>query len=149
MNAVPARQRGAAAGMRATFTNSGTVISIGVFFSLMVAGLANSLPGTLYQGPRFARRARMGSPRQISNLPPVSSLFGALLGYNPMASLLPASVLEALPVAQANILTGKTFFRPHRRTIPAGLTIVFVAAALMAVGAAIASWLRGGSSSSR
>ena len=40
MNAVPARQRGAASGMRATFQNAGFVLSIGLFFSLMIAGLA-------------------------------------------------------------------------------------------------------------
>ena len=144
MNAVPARQRGAAAGMRATFVNTGTVVSIGVFFSLMVAGLASSLPTTLYQG-LISHDVPDAVARQVANLPPVSSLFGALLGYNPMASLLPANVLAALPAAQASILTGKTFF-PNLIAGPFqdGLTVVFVAAALMSVGAAVASWLRGG-----
>ncbi len=82
---------------------------------------------------------------QISHLPPVSSLFAALLGYNPMASLLPASVLSALPPGQAAILTGKDFF-PQLISGPfqQGLTVVFVAAAGMALVAAAASVLRGG-----
>ncbi len=50
MNSVPAQQRGVAAGMRATFQNSATVLSIGVFFSLMIAGLSASLPATLFRG---------------------------------------------------------------------------------------------------
>jgi MFS family permease len=144
MNAVPARQRGAASGMRATFQNSGTVISIGVFFSLMVAGLAGSLPNTLYSG-LVANSVPEAVARSVANLPPVSSLFGALLGYNPMASLLPPQVLASLPAAQATILTGKTFF-PNLIAAPfqQGLTVVFVSAAVMSVGAGIASWLRGG-----
>ena len=104
MNSVPARQRGAAAGMRATFQNSGMVVSIGVFFTLMIAGLAASLPGTLYRG-LLAHGVPAAVATQVAHLPPVASLFAALLGYNPMASLLPASVLHALPASQAAILT--------------------------------------------
>jgi MFS family permease len=144
MSSVPARQRGAAAGMRTTFQNTGTVVSIGVFFSLMIAGLAASLPGTLYGG-LTAHAVPAAVATQISHLPPVASLFAALLGYNPMATLLPASVLHALPAAQAAILTGKEFF-PQLISVPfgQGLAIVFIAAALMSVVAAWASWLRGG-----
>jgi MFS family permease len=143
MNSVPARQRGAAAGMRATFVNAGTVISIGVFFSLMIAGLASSLPTTLYNG-LIAHDVPAAVARQVAALPPVSSLFGALLGYNPMASLLPAQVLASIPPDQAAILTGKTFF-PDLISGPfhQGLTVVFVAAAIMALAGALASWLRG------
>ncbi len=144
MNSVPARQRGAAAGMRTTFQNTGMVVSIGVFFSLMIAGLAASLPGTLYRG-LVAHDVPAAVAAQISHLPPVASLFAALLGYNPMATLLPASVLHALPAAQAQVLTGKEFF-PGLISAPLqhGLAIVFIAAALMAVVAAWASWMRGG-----
>ncbi len=144
MNSVPARQRGAAAGMRTTFQNTGMVVSIGVFFSLMIAGLAASLPGTLYRG-LVAHDVPAAIAAQISHLPPVASLFAALLGYNPMATLLPASVLHALPAAQAQVLTGKEFF-PGLISAPLqhGLAIVFIAAALMAVVAAWASWMRGG-----
>ena len=144
MNSVPARQRGAASGIRAVFMNSGFVVSIGVFFSLMIAGLASALPATLYRG-LITNGVPAAVATQVSHLPPVSSLFGALLGYNPMASLLPASVLQALPPAQAAVLTGKTFF-PQLISAPfqQGLTVVFVAATVMTLAAALASWLRGG-----
>ena len=144
MSSVPARQRGAAAGMRTTFQNTGMVVSIGVFFSLMIAGLAASLPGTLYRG-LTAHGVPAAVASQISHLPPVASLFAALLGYNPMATLLPASVLHTLPASQVQILTSKEFF-PGLIAAPfgQGLVVVFVAAALMALVAAWASWLRGG-----
>jgi MFS family permease len=144
MNSVPARQRGAASGMRAVFANSGFVVSIGVFFSLMIAGLAGSLPSTLYAG-LVAHDVPTAVATQLSRLPPVSSLFAALLGYNPVATLLPPAVLHALPAGQAAILTGKDFF-PQLISGPfqQGLTIVFATAAMMAVIAAGASALRGG-----
>ena len=144
MNSVPAGQRGAASGMRAVFANAGFVVSIGLFFSLMIGGLAGSLPSTLYAG-LVAHDVPASVATQISRLPPVSSLFAALLGYNPMASLLPPTVLHALPPDQAAILTGKDFF-PQLISGPfqQGLTIVFVTAAGMAVIAAAASALRGG-----
>ena len=50
MSSVPAHHRGAASGMRSTFQNSGMSLSIGVFFSLMIAGLASTLPRTLTTG---------------------------------------------------------------------------------------------------
>jgi len=144
MNSVPAGQRGAASGMRAVFANAGFVVSIGLFFSLMIGGLAGSLPATLYAG-LVAHDVPTSVATQISRLPPVSSLFAALLGYNPMASLLPSTVLHALPPDQAAILTGKDFF-PQLISGPfqQGLTVVFVTAASMAVIAAAASALRGG-----
>ncbi len=62
MSSVPARHRGAASGMRSTFQNSGTALSIGVFFSLMIAGLASTLPTTLTSGLQPAGRAGRGGP---------------------------------------------------------------------------------------
>jgi hypothetical protein len=130
--------------MRATFQNSATVLSIGIFFSLMIAGLSASLPTTLYQG-LVVHDVPAAIAHQIASLPPTASLFGALLGYNPVATLLPAQVLHALPPAQAAILTGKAFF-PTLISSPfkQGIGVVFTAAATMALVAAGASWLRGG-----
>jgi len=144
MNSVPARQRGAAAGMRATFQNSATVVSIGLFFTLMIEGLAAPLPAALGRG-LVAHGVPASVAAQLAHLPPVASLFAALLGYNPMATLLPAGVLQALPPGQAAILTGKAFF-PGLIAGPfgQGLGVVFLAAALMSLVAAWASWLRGG-----
>jgi MFS family permease len=143
MNSVPAHQRGASSGMRATFQNSGMVLSIGLFFSLMIAGLAASLPATMYAG-LLANGVPAATATQISHLPPVGSLFAAFLGYNPMRTLLGPDVLSALPHSQAAYLTGKEFF-PQLISQPFknGLIIVFTASALMCLVAAWASWRRG------
>jgi MFS family permease len=144
MNAVPARARGAASGMRATFQNAGMVLSIGVFFSLMIIGLASAMPTTMYRG-LVAQGVPVGAATVLSHLPPVGSLFAAFLGYNPMKTLLGPKVLGALPPGKAAYLTGKTFF-PNLIQGPFkhGLVIVFGAAVLMSLIAAAASWLRGG-----
>jgi MFS family permease len=142
MSSVPANMRGAASGMRATFQNAGQVLSIGVFFSLMVAGLASSLPTTLSTG-----LTAQGVPAQtadtIAQLPPVGTLFAAFLGYNPIGELLGPQVLGALPPANAAKLTGLEFF-PRLISGPFhdGLVIVFWLAIAMAVIGALASLLR-------
>ena len=145
MSSVPARQRGAASGMRSTFQNSGTALSIGVFFSLMIAGLASSLPETLTSGLQ-----RQGVPHavahQIGTLPPVSSLFASVLGVNPVQHLLSAAhALSPLPAAARQVLTGREFF-PSLISGPFhhGLVVVFGVAAALAGLAALASLLRGG-----
>ncbi len=145
MGSVPAARRGAASGMRSTFQNSGTALSIGVFFSLMIAGLAGSLPATLTSGLQ-----QQGVPHaiahQVGTLPPVSSLFAALLGVNPLAHLLaPSGVLASLPRASQQLLTGREFF-PNLISGPFqhGLVVVFSVAAVLSVVAALASLLRGG-----
>ena len=86
--ACPARQRGAASGMRATFLNAGSSLSIGIFFSLMIVGLAGTLPGSAEFRTDSAGRSGGTSPTRSANLPPVGSLFAAFLGYNPIAELL-------------------------------------------------------------
>ncbi|WP_037066201.1 MFS transporter [Pseudonocardia acaciae] len=147
MGSVPARRRGAASGMRATFQNGGTAVSIGVFFSLMIAGLASTLPTTLADGLH-----RLGVPeetaRQVGALPPVSSLFAAMLGENPVEHLLGGTgALAALPPASQQVLTGTRFF-PQLISEPFhhGLVIVFTVAAGLSLVAAAASLLRGGGS---
>jgi MFS family permease len=144
MNAVPARQRGAASGMRATFQNAGFVLSIGLFFSLMIAGLAARLPATLYSG-LTANGVPPAAAERIANLPPVGSLFAAFLGFNPIRTLLGPAGLEHLSPAQAANLTGTSFFpRLIAEPFKHGLAIVFLAALVMSLVAAAASWLRGG-----
>jgi MFS family permease len=144
MSAVPARHRGSASGMRSTFQNSGMALSIGIFFSLMIAGLASSLPRTLTSG-LTAQGVPASVATQVSHLPPVSTMFAALLGYNPVRNLLaPSGVLAKLPPHSAAVLTGKQFF-PHLISAPFhhGLVIVFTAAAIMSVTGAVVSMLRG------
>jgi MFS family permease len=145
MSSVPARQRGVASGMRSTFQNSGTALSIGAFFSLMIIGLAASLPQALTNGLQ-SRGVPHGIAHHVATLPPVSSLFAALLGVNPVQHLLaPSGVLAKLPVASQRVLTGREFF-PHLISGPFhhGLVVVFAVAAALAMLAAFASLLRGG-----
>ena len=145
MSSVPARHRGAASGMRSTFQNSGTALSIGAFFSLMIAGLAATLPKTLTSGLQ-----QHGVPhpiaQHIGSLPPVSSLFAAVLGVNPVQHLLQAAgVLSTLPAAASQVLTGREFFpRVISGPVHHGLVVVFSVAAALAALAALASLLRGG-----
>jgi MFS family permease len=145
MNSVPAKQRGAASGMLATFQNSGFVLSIGVFFSLMIAGLAATLPKTLTSG-LTAQGVPAGLAHQIASLPPVGSLFAAFLGYNPVKQLLtPTGILARLPPRNVSALTGKAFF-PQLISQPFhhGLVIVFSTAIAVLLVAAAASAFRGG-----
>ena len=144
MSSVPAYHRGAASGMRSTFQNSGGSLSIGVFFSLMIAGLANTLPKALTSG-LTAQGVPLAQAVAIAHLPPVSTVFAAMLGYNPVQNLLaPTGLLRTLPAKNVATLTGRKFF-PTLISGPFhhGLMIVFTAAALMAVCGAAVSWMRG------
>jgi MFS family permease len=144
MGSVPARDRGSASGMRSTFQNSGTALSIGVVFTLMIAGLSGSLPSTL-SGALVKVGVPSGVARQVATLPPVSSLFASVLGVNPIQHLLaPSGVLSKLPAASQAALTGRTFF-PSLLSGPfhSGLIVVFSASAALSVLAGLASLLRG------
>jgi len=144
MGSVLPGERGVVSGMRATFQNSGTALSIGVFFSLMVVGLAHSLPTALTSGLQD-----QGVPHavasQVAVLPPVSTLFAAVLGVNPLEHLLaPSGVLAHLPPENAATITGREFF-PDLISGPfhQGLTVVFGVSVILAVLAGIASLARG------
>ena len=144
MSSVPAYHRGAASGMRSTFQNSGMSLSIGVFFSLLIVGLANTLPRTLTAG-LTAQGVPLATATSIAHLPPVSTVFSAMLGYNPVQTMLaPTGLLHTLPAHNVAVLTGKQFF-PNLISGPFhhGLMIVFIAAAIMSVLGAIVSLLRG------
>jgi MFS family permease len=144
MNSLPANQRGAGAGMAATFNASAQVLSIGIFFTLMILGLAATLPGTLYHG-LVAQGVPAVTATRVSHLPPVGSLFAAFLGYNPIQTLLGAGALHHLSSTQVGFLTGRSFF-PHLISGPfgRGLTKAFDFAAIVCVFGAVASLLRGG-----
>jgi len=144
MNSVPARERGQASGMRATTTNAGQVLSIGVFFSLMLAGLAATLPHSMEAG-LLAQHVPADVAAKVANMPPVASLFAAFLGYNPMGELIPHSVLASLPPQNVAVLTGKEFF-PGLMSAPFkhGLIFAFTFSAILYLIAAFASW-KGGS----
>ena len=144
MSSVPANQRGVASGMRATFQNSGMSISIGIFFSLLIAGLHAKLPRVLTAG-LHSHGVPLPVAQHIGSLPPVSTVFAAFLGYNPIQTLLaPTGVLPTLRSSDLSTLTGRQFF-PHLISSPFhhGLVIVFLAAAIMGAVAAVVSLMRG------
>jgi MFS family permease len=140
MNAVPTQERGQASGVRATAMNAGQVLSIGVFFSLMLAGLAASLPQSMEAG-LLAEHVPAVIASQVAATPPVASLFAAFLGYNPMGELIPVSVLHALPADSVATLTGHSFF-PQLMAAPFkhGLMLAFSFSAALNALAAAASW---------
>jgi hypothetical protein len=143
MNSLPPERRGVGAGMSATFQNSAMVLSIGIFFTLIILGLAASLPATLSHG-LVAQGVPAADAAKLAALPPVSIMFAALLGYNPIQMLL-GSALSKLPASHAAYLTGHTFF-PSLISAPFhhGLDIAFDFAIIACLIAAVASLLRGG-----
>lgn len=143
MNAVPAEQRGATSGMRATLTQISFMFSIIIFFTILVIGFGSVLPATLYKG-LVSQSVPANAAHAISELPPTSALFAALLGYNPMQTMLPQNVSSSIPKANLSVITGTGFF-PDLIAQPFddGMHSVLMVAAVMAGVAAIASALRG------
>jgi EmrB/QacA subfamily drug resistance transporter len=143
MNSVPARYRGVASGIRVTFQNVGMPLSIGLFFTLMIVGLNQTVPPALYSG-FTVNGVPAAVARHLASLPPISYLFASFLGYNPVATLL-GPLLNQLPAADAARLTGRTFFpslisNPFQHALVLVLTFSTVASLV----AAAASALRGG-----
>ncbi len=144
MNSLPPQHRGAGSGMNTTFQNSAQVLSIGIFFSLMIAGLSSTLSGNLLHG-LLAHGVPADAARAAARLPAVSTLFAAFLGYDPVQHLIGAHQLSQLPAAQQHALTGRSFFpglisAPFRAGLHAALDFAIVASLF----AAAASWMRGG-----
>ncbi len=144
MNSLPPGDRGAGGGMNQTFQNSAQVVSIGVFFTLMIVGLAGTLPAAVSSGLE-AHGVAAAAAQQAAHRPPVSILFAAFLGYNPIQHLAGAHALATLPAAQQAVLTGRSFFPqlisgPFRN----GLHATFIFAIVACLMAAAASLLRGG-----
>jgi hypothetical protein len=144
MNSLPPQHRGAGSGMNSTFQNSAQVLSIGIFFTLMIVGLSSSLPAAMYHG-LVAQGVPTGVADRVAHLPPVSTLFAAFLGYNPMQHLLGGTVLAHLPAGHRALITGRSFF-PTLISVPfrEGLHAAFDFAIVACLVAAAASWMRGG-----
>jgi MFS family permease len=144
MNSLPAADRGAGGGMNQTFQNSAQVLSIGIFFTLLIVGLASSLPVALSNGLQ-AHGVSAAAAHQASQAPPISVLFAAFLGYNPVQHLVGAGALSALPQHAHAALTGAGFF-PNLISGPFrdGLDVAFVFAIVACLVAAAASMRRGG-----
>jgi MFS family permease len=143
MNSLPPADRGAGGGMNQTFQNSAQVLSVGIFFTLMIIGLAANLPHTMASGLE-AHGVSAQAAQRAAHLPPVSILFAAFLGYNPIQHLLGGSVLSHLPAHTQTLLTGRSFF-PHLISGPfrAGLHEALAFALVASLVAAVASWSRG------
>jgi MFS family permease len=144
MTSLPAEHRGAGGAMNQTFQNSAQVLSVGIFFTLMIVGLSATLPETLASGLQ-ANGVPAATAHAVSQLPPVSILFAAFLGYNPVQHLVDPAVLGALPAHSQAVLTGHTFF-PTLISAPFrdGLHAAFAFAMVACLIAAAASSLRGG-----
>jgi hypothetical protein len=143
MNSLPPGDRGAGGGMNQTFQNSAQVLSVGIFFTLMIIGLSATLPHTMASGLE-AHGVSAHAAEHAANLPPVSILFAAFLGYNPIQHLLGSSVVSQLPAHTQAILTGRSFF-PQLISGPfrTGLHEAFAFAVVACLIAAVASWSRG------
>ncbi len=145
MNSLPAGDRGAGGGMNQTFQNSAQVLSVGIFFTLMILGLAAQLPHAMATGLE-SHGVPHAVAGHVAQLPPVSILFAAFLGYNPIQHLVGPAVLSHLPGAGQVLLTGRSFF-PHLISAPfrSGLHAAFAFAIVACLVAAVASWSRGAS----
>ena len=143
MNSLPPQHRGGGGGMQMTFQNSAQVLSIGIFFTLVIVGLSASLPGVLDHG-LVAQGVPAVEAARVAHLPPIEILFAAFLGYNPMAHLLPATVLGTLPQAAVARLTSQGFFAGLiSGPFGSGLHVAFDLALALCLVAAAASWSRG------
>ena len=144
MNSLPPQDRGAGGAMNQTFQNSAQVLSIGIFFTLMIIGLASTLPATMSAGLE-AHGVPPATAHHVATLPPVSILFAAFLGYNPIGHLLGPHALAGLPAHDQAALTGSSFF-PNLISAPFrdGLHAAFLFAIVACLIAAAASALRGG-----
>jgi MFS family permease len=144
MNSLPAADRGAGGGMNQTFQNSAQVISVGIFFTLMIIGLASALPSTL-SGGLEAHGVSHAVAQHAGETPPISVLFAAFLGFNPIQHLIGPEALGALSAHAHATVTGQSFF-PHLISGPFsdGLDTAFAFAIVACLVAAGASLLRGG-----
>jgi MFS family permease len=144
MNSLPARHRGAGGGMNSTFQSSAQVLSIGIFFTLMIIGFSTTLPATLAHGLMQHGVAAEVAER-VGSLSTVSVLFAAFLGYNPIENLVGPNILDHLSAADRAQLTGHWFFSDLiSKPFHAGLTEAFIFATVVCLIGAAASWSRGG-----
>src|ERR1700678_3838653 len=143
MNSLPPDQRGAGAGMLNTFQNSASVLSMGLFFTVVTLGLAARLPSALYKGLTQAGVAP-GPAHLVANEPPIGSLFSAFLGYNPIEELLgPTGALKQLPPHQVAYITGRSFFpQLIEQPFAHGMHLAFTFAAIATAIAIVASAIR-------
>ena len=143
MNSLPKQHRGVGSGIRATLYNVGNPLSMAIIFSLMIIGLNASMPTAIYNG-LIQNGISASVALQVSSAPPIGYIFAAFLGYNPLATMIPASILNSLPAEQLAAITSRSFF-PHliESAFRRGLIEVLVFSIIVCLIAAAASWVRG------
>lgn len=143
MNSVPPQYRGVASGMRGTFQNTGTMLSMGLFFTITISALSSRLPGAMTRGLQ-TYHLPIPLVHGLSHIPPVAALFAALLGMNPLKVAIPASILHLLPAKEVGHLVSRTFF-PSLIASPFhhALKSVFLIGMALAIAGALAAALRG------
>ena len=144
MNSLPPDQRGGGAGMTMTFFNSATVLSMGLFFTIVTLGLAAELPSHMFKG-LTAAGINPHAAHLVANEPPIGSLFSAFLGYNPIKELLgPTGALRHLSPHEAAYVTSRSFFpKLIEQPFAHGLHLAFALAAVAAAIGVVASALMG------
>jgi len=143
MSSVPPESRGVSSGMRSTFQNTGMALSMTLYFTILIIGLSTSLPSVLQSGLLNAG-VPTDTANAIAHMPPTAALFSAFLGYNPMGSLIPDSVMSSLSQATQNTLLSNSFF-PNviAPAVMKSLHITFYVSAGISIVAAVVSSLRG------
>jgi len=143
MSSVPAEQRGAAAGVRSMVLNAGMTASTAIFFTIVIASLSQNLGPALQAG---ATQAGLPLPlaHGIASLPPGAAIFAAMLGYDPISHLIPASALAALPPALAGRVSDPHFFAGLlAQPFVTGIRVALMACVAMCIVAGVASAMRG------
>ena len=152
MNSVPAHDRGVSSGMLATLQNTGQQLSLVLFFTIVIGGLATGLAGSVSSALAGLGVGAPDGPilANLAQANPTDSLFAAFLGYNPIGTLLafastvPGWDSSQITPAIADQLTATGFFpNAIAPAFIAGLRGAFLfAGAITLVGAGI-SYLRG------
>jgi MFS family permease len=143
MNSVPAAQRGATSGMRATFQNTGMALSMTLYFTIIILGLAHNLPPILSSGLVNAG-IPAAAAQKIASMPPTAALFAAFLGYNPMAQIISPATLASLPAATKTLILGNEFFpNTIAPAVMSSLRLAFYISAGLSLISAVASFFRG------
>ncbi len=145
MNSVPPEDRGVASGMRSMLQNSGMVVSMALFFTIVIVSLTHLFPPELATSLAGAGAPELLAP--MSAIPPTGALFAAFLGYNPVHAILvtlPQAVVAAISPATMATLTGTTWFPTTlAHAFMPSLRISFYIGALLSVTAAILSSMTG------
>jgi MFS family permease len=146
MNSLPPEHRGAGSGMRSTLQNTGQTISLGIFFTIVIFGLTNTLPAALYSS-LVGAGVPTALAKSVSSIPPTGALFAAFLGYDPVDTILgglPPQVSSSIPPQAISTIEAKTWF-PNTIAPPfmSSLHLTFYVGATLSVLAAVASALRG------